>query len=579
MDDYDLPTPRRSRARRPKVRTGCGTCKKRHLKCDERKPICDRCERSRYPCLGYADPKKKPPPPRQPEVRPLLPRPIRPSPAGDACAVGLEPLAAVPSPPEPSPVPWPSLVLGVFAGQEALYFDYCRRQLVCDLSQLSSSAERWTQHVLRQSMTDECVRQSVLAIGAMSHALHLESGLAEPSPGRQSSLSPPLGGQRYIDELRKAAVDHHEMSTSMFRSYTSEQLRARPSTVPIVTLLFVAFVFMQGKSGHNLIMSGIDLLIMSGIDLLRETFRDSSRELGAEEPDDAFEDTELILPRLAVMSAYSPFCKSQFPLLSSKLQTRDPPLAGHESIGQLRATWNSCFTGSMVFIMRAVWHNLQRVAHDVSKVRREQDDFLGRLHRWHYVLRATNVKTTDPADRECLHLVSIQYLFCSTFMRCCLDASELSYDGLEDEFRELLGLCEISLGQTLRYRRHHHQWGHAPAATTAQVQSSLGVGIVPVLVFIAAKCRVHKLRMSAIQLLQKLPWHQGMWDIKTVVAGHLAQIELEEEGRDYGGCIPSHSRYVWAAGAWDTERSRLRATFTRAVPKEDGTPVPEGDGA
>lgn len=37
-----------------RTRTGCLTCRKRHIKCDERKPHCFNCERLRRPCLGYA---------------------------------------------------------------------------------------------------------------------------------------------------------------------------------------------------------------------------------------------------------------------------------------------------------------------------------------------------------------------------------------------------------------------------------------------------------------------------------------------------------------------------------------------
>ncbi|CAJ0547099.1 Ff.00g017260.m01.CDS01 [Fusarium sp. VM40] len=47
-------TTKRKRARGPKVRSGCLTCSKiRHLKCDERKPICSRCEKDKRTCDGY----------------------------------------------------------------------------------------------------------------------------------------------------------------------------------------------------------------------------------------------------------------------------------------------------------------------------------------------------------------------------------------------------------------------------------------------------------------------------------------------------------------------------------------------
>ncbi|CAG9955425.1 unnamed protein product [Clonostachys rosea f. rosea IK726] len=43
------------RARKSKVRTGCITCKARHVKCDENKPTCKRCASSKIQCRGYAD--------------------------------------------------------------------------------------------------------------------------------------------------------------------------------------------------------------------------------------------------------------------------------------------------------------------------------------------------------------------------------------------------------------------------------------------------------------------------------------------------------------------------------------------
>lgn len=45
---------RRPRTSTDKVRTGCITCKRRHVKCDEAKPHCNNCIKSRRHCEGYA---------------------------------------------------------------------------------------------------------------------------------------------------------------------------------------------------------------------------------------------------------------------------------------------------------------------------------------------------------------------------------------------------------------------------------------------------------------------------------------------------------------------------------------------
>ncbi|KAL7756038.1 hypothetical protein ACKLNR_013031 [Fusarium oxysporum f. sp. zingiberi] len=51
--------PKLTRTSASKVRTGCVTCKKRHVKCDEAKPHCRNCVRNNRQCEGYAIPDRK----------------------------------------------------------------------------------------------------------------------------------------------------------------------------------------------------------------------------------------------------------------------------------------------------------------------------------------------------------------------------------------------------------------------------------------------------------------------------------------------------------------------------------------
>ena len=48
--------PKAKRAFKPKVRTGCYTCKVRRVKCDETKPACLRCTKTGRHCDGYVSP-------------------------------------------------------------------------------------------------------------------------------------------------------------------------------------------------------------------------------------------------------------------------------------------------------------------------------------------------------------------------------------------------------------------------------------------------------------------------------------------------------------------------------------------
>ncbi|KAI2637856.1 hypothetical protein GGS26DRAFT_545341 [Hypomontagnella submonticulosa] len=49
----------KSRTSAPKVRTGCITCKRRHVKCDEEKPHCSNCIQGGRHCAGYAVKQRK----------------------------------------------------------------------------------------------------------------------------------------------------------------------------------------------------------------------------------------------------------------------------------------------------------------------------------------------------------------------------------------------------------------------------------------------------------------------------------------------------------------------------------------
>ncbi|CAE6538632.1 unnamed protein product [Rhizoctonia solani] len=57
------------------VGTSCLTCKRRHKKCDQRRPTCTRCEQGGFECLGYGHHRStaRLVPPRPPKPRPIMP--------------------------------------------------------------------------------------------------------------------------------------------------------------------------------------------------------------------------------------------------------------------------------------------------------------------------------------------------------------------------------------------------------------------------------------------------------------------------------------------------------------------------
>lgn len=46
---------KRGRARRSHVLGGCSTCRRRHVKCDQKRPACRTCRALGVPCEGFSD--------------------------------------------------------------------------------------------------------------------------------------------------------------------------------------------------------------------------------------------------------------------------------------------------------------------------------------------------------------------------------------------------------------------------------------------------------------------------------------------------------------------------------------------
>jgi len=247
---------KRKRSSRPKVRSGCLTCKRRHVKCDERKPFCLRCEKADIECAGYSSP--KPPEPKKPAkevvsrtVRPLLPRSESPSGGGSSQAASSDSFV-----PSFLAVPASSM----FAGVASNYFDLFHPHLSHEQLVGLSPIDFWTNAVVPESQGDECIYNSMLAINLLSDALCLGVEAPTPTATHAAGLhhsSPPA-------EPLKAALQRHMTAVSMFRTRIAQDGNISPRTVLIATVLFVAYELLQGN------IETADSLAVKGVTLLRD---------------------------------------------------------------------------------------------------------------------------------------------------------------------------------------------------------------------------------------------------------------------------------------------------------------------
>ncbi|KAL1895523.1 hypothetical protein Cpir12675_003212 [Ceratocystis pirilliformis] len=211
------------RTSKPKVKTGCSNCKQRRIKCDERRPSCFNCEKSRRQCAGYPAPSRSArgheivsiaPKPRLIASAPItpitttsrafsfpsrvsrsyfkIPSPsLSPSPSRHSYKLQrrIFPGSSMPSPTISTPlyyaVPQPLQLLD----EEVPYYQLFRSKTADELSGYFDCVF-WTQTVLRECHTSNAIKYSVIALGALYKTLEQSSESPPSSPIGSPSAEP-----------------------------------------------------------------------------------------------------------------------------------------------------------------------------------------------------------------------------------------------------------------------------------------------------------------------------------------------------------------------------------------------------
>ncbi|KAE8451403.1 hypothetical protein EG329_004032 [Mollisiaceae sp. DMI_Dod_QoI] len=166
------PVAKKPRASKPKVKSGCLTCKQRRVKCDETKPACLRCSNFGRVCGGYPSKEETPPPkdPTPPVKRKLLSKAMQMAPAPSPSP---EPsYAAVFAPPPPPISPFtPPVPAGIAFQDEREYQYFCHFRDATSM-EFSNGFEPtlWNPFVLR-ACDNPSIRQLVVATAALSIAV------------------------------------------------------------------------------------------------------------------------------------------------------------------------------------------------------------------------------------------------------------------------------------------------------------------------------------------------------------------------------------------------------------------------
>ncbi|KAI1212339.1 uncharacterized protein F4807DRAFT_457839 [Annulohypoxylon truncatum] len=518
----------RIRARKPKVRSGCVTCKARRVKCGEERPVCRRCQKSWLPC------KYNPPETNQEKHQNCShehPVTSFQADASDKCDSRLL-----------------SRVRRVdFEEFDTLYLDLFRSAIVQNLC-LNGYTNFWSRTILREIFRDECVRDCVLGIGALRRAMVDETQHASSLEPSALWIVPKVATASLSTRYQRDAIRYYTESISKFRSRLSrEGSSTPPRTILILSILFVMFEAIQGNS------ESVDRIIHTTM----LTLEDCAPGLGAEDQgsnsldDEGVREADYFLTRFSgYNSLLSPFYPS---LLRGPVFQRNWSLAAKipswsDDLQQVELAFERYTTSSLIWFLRICQANI--FGHPTDPVKNQDEQLIIHLQAndWCEFISTKLGQETDPLRHRTWKMMLVEakmFRIYSTYSRDA-EERELLWDLQVDDCREVLSIIESILDEL---------------TSLTALPPLFEDKLLPTLRCVAWKCRDYEIRMKALGLCKRLagPWFEN----RAVLVGLRIMIELEERDRDESGFIPLRSRYRWNISSFNDDRTELRIGLMR----------------
>ncbi|CRK12321.1 hypothetical protein BN1723_009695 [Verticillium longisporum] len=527
---------RLSRTSTAKVRTGCVTCKKRHVKCDETKPYCMNCLKSRGYCEGYViKPRKKR---SRPETAAPMPESAVSKPVDQVMQLSPRRLL------EPN-----VNTMDFETDLNALYFDeFLSLMRVSIGGGTAAGAKLWRITMPQLARTNDTLRHAGIAIGAlaMSHQI-------EPMSPTQAltTLSP-----------------HYQHAVASYCRALRLQGQASPGTILQDTLflsvLFICFEIIRGdrQSALQHINHGLAVLFatVSGdygdmshlapnpkaflADLV-DTFANLAHQArsvldrrigsgpslpalnkGLEENGQTFEAFTLLLLHLPKSTAEIETCPAEF----RNVAEAEEYWVATQRHGALKApeTMQIVYDSGLLqsedddevdrIIVDLLAHpHLDRVCAEVFRITTIWDDAFQPLYR--------RLMLAGTADRDsylrALHL-RLMFLIVHFMSKLPLLGDHRTAEALTPVCREMNSLLETSL-RTLHL-----------GFTTPAHRVSLDGGITWQLSIVALYCRDPLVREDAIRIMERYPRREGLWDTRIFVAVAQRNRMIEKMNAEHG---------------------------------------------
>ncbi|KIW72288.1 hypothetical protein PV04_00493 [Phialophora macrospora] len=507
---------KRKRQFAPKTKTGCRTCKRRHLKCGEEWPECSNCLSAKYFCDGYG----------------IWGGGTRAVEHGQNNSLAIRrakeftpnvPIAVPGLSRHHTLIPFENITIA-----ERTCFDYFVNNTAGKIPGVFSS-NFWTELVLRASASELPILHAAVALGSAHRSTDLNRyGSSAPS----SSLCHGPNGR--FDAHEAFALEQYNKSIVQLRKNQVEaESVTEVRTALIVCILYVSLELLRGdystavthtRHGLNLLCRlkrCFDLQAFypgrshgSADDYLMEAFMRlslQSAHAGAvhtlctkAQPHSLFTNWNLPHVFIDMLEARRAFDSLRHSILtlaeqcrlleSSGQQPSEDILTQHRHLQGAMSTWLQAFTASVP--------TLQRV--------------------------------TSRRHSLGIPLLRILHTMASIQVATMFSTSEACYDDFTSAFTFIL--AEI----IAVYRRASELHGR-PFSNDVRLTGfsfTLDIGTIPVLSYVALKCRVPWLRRQAIAIMLAAPHREGIWD-GVVIAHNAERVTTLEENGFFGHLAPN----------------------------------------
>ncbi len=472
QDAAQEPKEKKKRASKPKVRSGCVTCKIRRIKCDEAKPECSRCISTGRKCDGY-------------EIKPRKKR--------SDCLTINKPLPVIN---DIGPAELRSL--GFFHHKSApslsSYFD----------------AEFWTRLVFQMSYVEPSVRHAMIALGALHE--ERERGIKllplQPQmndPGSRLTLKKTDVGTKASQGNRFALTQYSKAILQLSQRMEDDNA---VEVALLACILFVCIEFIRGDTEPAIkhFRSGM------GIALTAIAQKDSTTP-----PDTLERIRNYMLPflnRIELLSTlFGAEASWSYPVDLSTTVPKE-----FYSVREARDSIVHLGNLSIRFIKNV--RNRKYVGMILPDDLCRQSALLRQLELWSQKLdEMLLLDTVTVKDLAAAKTLRIHQLVAMMWLRRSTQPNESCNDENMAEFETAVELAE-AIQATAGEREQRLALGASSFLFDMEIVSPL--------YYVATKCRHPQFRRRAISVLKKSHRREGLWDSDMAAAVAQRQVELEE---------------------------------------------------